>query len=87
MVGHMTPKVGLVLQMPYVCDRKGFAGVYEKVSLLCHNYNKIYRYTNISDKTAYANSSAPDETPPKGAVCIGRQAYVQQMRHVQTESN
>ena len=31
MVAHMTPHMGLVLQMPYVCDRKGFAGVYEKV--------------------------------------------------------
>ncbi|KAL4223662.1 hypothetical protein ACF0H5_017130 [Mactra antiquata] len=31
MVGHMAPDVGLVLQMPFCCDRKGFAGIYEKV--------------------------------------------------------
>lgn len=31
MVGHMTPDTGLVLQMPFCCDRKGFAGIYEKV--------------------------------------------------------
>lgn len=31
MVASLNPKVGLVHQMPYVCDRKGFAAVYEKV--------------------------------------------------------
>ena len=31
MVGHMTPDTGLVLQMPFCCDRKGFAAIYEKV--------------------------------------------------------
>ncbi|XP_064612082.1 ceramide glucosyltransferase-like [Liolophura sinensis] len=31
MVASLSPKVGLVHQMPYVCDRKGFAAVYEKV--------------------------------------------------------
>ena len=53
MVGHMTPKVGLVLQMPYCCDRKGFAGVYEKVckhsyygdSLIRSNLSKSEQFT------------------------------------------
>lgn len=31
MVGHMTKDTGLVLQMPFCCDRKGFASIYEKV--------------------------------------------------------
>lgn len=31
MVGHMTADTGLVLQMPFCCDRKGFAAIYEKV--------------------------------------------------------
>ncbi|KAK3599100.1 hypothetical protein CHS0354_024439 [Potamilus streckersoni] len=31
MASFMKPDVGLVLQMPYACTRKGFAGVYEKV--------------------------------------------------------
>ncbi|WAR02775.1 CEGTB-like protein [Mya arenaria] len=31
MVGHMTADTGVVLQMPFCCDRKGFAGIYEKV--------------------------------------------------------
>ena len=31
MVSAMKENVGLVHQMPYVCDRKGFAGVLEKV--------------------------------------------------------
>lgn len=31
MVSHMTPDTGLVLQMPFCEDRKGFAGIYEKV--------------------------------------------------------
>ena len=41
MAGHMTPKIGLVLQMPFVCDRKGFAGVYEKVCFLVDLDNKF----------------------------------------------
>jgi len=32
MVGHMSKETGLVLQMPFCCDRKGFAGIYEKVN-------------------------------------------------------
>lgn len=31
MVDHMKDKVGLVHQMPFTCDRKGFAAVYEKI--------------------------------------------------------
>lgn len=31
MMSFMKPDVGLVLQMPYCCTRKGFAAVYEKV--------------------------------------------------------
>ncbi|CAI9724017.1 ceramide glucosyltransferase-like [Octopus vulgaris] len=31
MVSALTPKVGLVHQMPYCCNRKGFASAYEKV--------------------------------------------------------
>lgn len=33
MMSFMKPDVGLVLQMPYCCTRKGFAAVYEKVGL------------------------------------------------------
>ena len=33
MVGSMKENVGLVHQMPFVCDRKGFAAVLEKVRL------------------------------------------------------
>lgn len=31
MVEHMTEKVALVHQMPFTCDREGFAATYEKV--------------------------------------------------------
>lgn len=31
MVEHMTEKVGLVHQMPFTCDRDGFAATYEKI--------------------------------------------------------
>ncbi|KXJ74655.1 hypothetical protein RP20_CCG013168 [Aedes albopictus] len=31
MVNHMTDKVGLVHQMPFVCDREGFAAAFEKI--------------------------------------------------------
>ncbi|XP_066299493.1 ceramide glucosyltransferase-like [Branchiostoma lanceolatum] len=31
MAGHMTDNVGVVHQMPYVCDRKGFSSLLEKV--------------------------------------------------------
>jgi hypothetical protein len=33
MAMHMTSKVGLVHQMPYICNRKGFASNLEKVCL------------------------------------------------------
>uniref|UniRef100_U5ET80 ceramide glucosyltransferase n=1 Tax=Corethrella appendiculata TaxID=1370023 RepID=U5ET80_9DIPT len=31
MVNHMTDKVGLVHQMPFTCDREGFAATFEKI--------------------------------------------------------
>lgn len=31
MIGYMTNKVGLVHQMPFTCDREGFAATFEKV--------------------------------------------------------
>lgn len=31
MVEYMTDKVGLVHQMPFTCDREGFAATFEKV--------------------------------------------------------
>jgi hypothetical protein len=31
MVAELSPQVGLVLQMPFVCTRKGFASTYEQV--------------------------------------------------------
>uniref|UniRef100_A0A6V7JEM1 ceramide glucosyltransferase n=1 Tax=Bracon brevicornis TaxID=1563983 RepID=A0A6V7JEM1_9HYME len=31
MVGYMTDKVGLVHQLPFTCDRSGFAAAYEKI--------------------------------------------------------
>lgn len=37
MMSFMTPDVGLVLQMPYCCTRKGFAAVYEKVGFYQKN--------------------------------------------------
>lgn len=33
MVAQLAPDVGLVLQMPFVCTRKGFASVYEQVEI------------------------------------------------------
>lgn len=33
MVMHMTEGVGLVHQMPFTCDRDGFAATFEKVCL------------------------------------------------------
>lgn len=35
MVQHMTEKVGLVHQMPFTCDRDGFAATFEKVYSNC----------------------------------------------------
>lgn len=32
MVAEMTPEVGMVLQIPFSCTRKGFAALYEQVS-------------------------------------------------------
>lgn len=32
MVNHMTEKAGIVHQMPFTCDRNGFAATLEKVS-------------------------------------------------------
>ena len=43
-VAAMKENVGIVHQMPFVCDRKGFAGVLEKVST-CSKIRKA-RYTN-----------------------------------------
>lgn len=34
MVQHMGEKTGLVHQMPFTCDRDGFAATFEKVSLV-----------------------------------------------------
>jgi len=34
MVSFMSETTGLVHQMPFVCDREGFSGVLEKVSLI-----------------------------------------------------
>lgn len=31
MVAELSPSTGMVLQMPFVCTRKGFASVYEQV--------------------------------------------------------
>lgn len=33
LVEYMTSKVGLVHQLPFTCDREGFAATFEKVSL------------------------------------------------------
>lgn len=33
MVEYMTSKVGLVHQMPFTCDREGFAATFEKVNI------------------------------------------------------
>lgn len=41
MMSFMKPDVGLVLQMPYCCTRKGFAAVYEKVSMKTHTVKDI----------------------------------------------
>lgn len=34
MVQHMTEKTGLVHQMPFTCDREGFAATFEKVGFV-----------------------------------------------------
>lgn len=36
MVAELTPEVALVLQMPFVCTRKGFASTYEQVCYTQH---------------------------------------------------
>lgn len=38
MIGYMTDKVGLVHQLPFTCDREGFAATFEKVNV---HYGKI----------------------------------------------
>jgi ceramide glucosyltransferase len=46
MVSLMTDKVGLVHQMPFVCDRPGFAGSLEKVYFgTCHS--RMYLFINL----------------------------------------
>lgn len=46
MVSLMTDKVGLVHQMPFVCDRPGFAGALEKVYFgTCHA--RMYLFINL----------------------------------------
>lgn len=42
MVEHMTEKVALVHQMPFTCDREGFAATYEKVSCK-HNHRDTFK--------------------------------------------
>lgn len=32
MISYMTDKVGLVHQLPFTCDRDGFAATFEKVT-------------------------------------------------------
>lgn len=39
MVQHMSEKVGLVHQMPFTCDRDGFAATFEKVCLAIDDRN------------------------------------------------
>lgn len=50
MMSFMKPDVGLVLQMPYCCTRKGFAAVYEKVG--------FYPQKNAFDTRLQANKLA-----------------------------
>ena len=46
MASLMTEKVGLVHQMPFVCDRPGFAGTLEKVYFgTCHC--RMYLFINF----------------------------------------
>jgi len=44
MVNTMTEKVGLVHQMPYVCDRAGFPAILEKVSFFFKGLRIIIVY-------------------------------------------
>ncbi|CAG5123396.1 unnamed protein product [Candidula unifasciata] len=47
MVLHMTEKVGLVQQMPYVCDRPGFISHLEKIFFGTH-HGKMYLTANLA---------------------------------------
>lgn len=50
MVEYMTSKVGLVHQMPFTCDREGFAATFEKVNVIWPNENDLL-LTQIKPKT------------------------------------
>lgn len=39
MVNHMSEKTGIVHQMPFTCDRNGFAATYEKVGFIIYLQN------------------------------------------------
>lgn len=55
MIEYMTSKVGLVHQMPFTCDREGFAATFEKVRtfpkrlVLCVSFHLM---SSIGDATA-----------------------------------
>ena len=46
MVSFMTDKVGLVHQMPFTCDRPGFAGTLEKV-YFGTGHARMYLFINL----------------------------------------
>lgn len=52
MVSCMTDDVGLVHQMPFTCDRDGFAATLEKVKFMyfCAEISNIHIYLNITGK-------------------------------------
>lgn len=49
MMSFMKPDVGLVLQMPYCCTRKGFAAVYEKVGFIKKKKKKSIWYPSTGE--------------------------------------
>lgn len=48
MIEHMTSKVGLVHQMPFTCDREGFAATFEKVKKKENNNKTCTLLTHIA---------------------------------------
>lgn len=52
MMSSMADNVGLVHQMPFVCDKHGFAGVLEKVKVF------LYITINLCNDKMYSNYSS-----------------------------
>lgn len=55
MVNHMTEKTGLIHQMPFTCDRNGFAATLEKVRLYLYKLRKKKSELYVVDILRYSS--------------------------------